>query len=391
MGIRRVFRWLPCAALLLAPCAARGQGSGRSLDLDPSVRSSGMGGASNAVFWDENANQWSNPALLGYARGLAYEWGGTKLAPSLANDVRFTSNVVKLGGAGFGFMLSGRPVGVGGLHLSYGESEGVDPAGNPTGAFETYEQIDSWGFGLSAARVTEAIATLLGRDPTVISRYGDVSFGMAGKHLKMQIAPDPSGRASTSAHDWGLLVRVSPLELAPSIRDFLGVDVARGWSDLSYDGEPVVFQNADMSSPPSEHHRDGLAGRLRVDLPKFAEQMPGPEWLWSGMHPLLSLGFATDHAKIGVPGSEYTTDGYGFEVSLANVFTLRNGRYEDLFGAIEGDTDGWGVGLPIGQVAGIRYDHAKFPQSKNSGLGDIKRNSVSAWIDAVRVWRHLRS
>ena len=118
MDLRRVFHWLPCATLLLAPAVARAQGSGRSLDLDPSVRSSGMGGASNAVFWDET-NPWSNPALLGEARGVAYEFGRTQLVPGLAPDVHFTTNVVKLGGGGLGVALSGKPVDIGGLRLNY--------------------------------------------------------------------------------------------------------------------------------------------------------------------------------------------------------------------------------------------------------------------------------
>src|SRR5439155_4118710 len=291
MDLRRVFHWLPCATLLLAPAVARAQGSGRSLDLDPSVRSSGMGGASNAVFWDET-NPWSNPALLGEARGVAYEFGRTQLVPGLAPDVHFTTNAVKVGGGGLGVALSGKPVDIGGLRLNYGESVETDQAGNPIGTFESYEQIDSWGFGVSAARVTETIATLFGHQPAAISRYGDVSFGMNGKHLKMSLGPNSSAQASTDARDWGLLVRVSPSELSPSTRDVLGVDLAYGWSDLSYASDPLVFFNPNNPDYVSEHHRSGFAGRLRLDAPRFEENMAGPEWLWTGMHPVLSMGLA---------------------------------------------------------------------------------------------------
>ncbi|HET9328731.1 MAG TPA: hypothetical protein VFQ05_18350, partial [Candidatus Eisenbacteria bacterium] len=139
-----------CSVLLVmgAWCgSASAQGTGRSMDLDPSPRASGMGGASNAVFWDEVTNHWSNPALLGYQRGLSYEYGKTQLVPGLAADVHFTTNVVKLGGGGVGLAFSGKPFGLGGLHLSYGESQGTDPSGNPTGTYEAFEQIDSWSFG----------------------------------------------------------------------------------------------------------------------------------------------------------------------------------------------------------------------------------------------------
>src|SRR5262252_2559976 len=85
-------------ASMAAVSAARAQGTGRSLDIDPSVRASGMGLASNAVFWDVGTNHWGNPALLGEQRGIAYEWGRTQLVPGLASDVTFTTNVVKIGG-----------------------------------------------------------------------------------------------------------------------------------------------------------------------------------------------------------------------------------------------------------------------------------------------------
>ncbi len=374
-----------CATFCLAASGvAHAQGSARSLDLDPSARASGMGATSEAVFWDEGTDHWGNPALLGYQRGVRYEWGRTRLVPGLAADVNFTTNVVKLGAGGLGVALSGKPIGVGGLHLSYGTSQSTDQQGNPTGTYESHEQIDSWSLGLSAARLGETIATLTGHDPTSWSRYADVSFGMSGKKAEVSLAPGAIGE--TSAHDLGLLVRLSPLEWSPATRDApISLDLAYGWSDLSYDGEDLY------GTPPSEHERHGFAGRFGFDPPLLAGSMGGLRWIWEGFHPLMGLGLAKDHARIGVPASRYETDGDGFEVTLLNVLAYRHGHYEDKVGEIDGRTEGWSVGLPIGRFGGLRYDHATFPQARNSGLENLNRKAASAWIDALGVWQAVRA
>jgi len=375
------------AALELISTAAHGQGTGRSMDIDPSVRSSGMGGASNAVFWDHVTNHWGNPALLGYQHGLSYEYGTTKLVPTLADDVEFNTNVLKLGGGGLGFAFSGKPFGAGGVDLDYGESEGTDPSGNPTGTFSSYERVDAWSFGISAARTAESIAMMTGHDPQSWSRYGDVSFGMTGKHLEISLAPGFAGE--TDASDLGLLVRLSPTEFLPGMRDVVGLDLSYGWSDLSFSSDPVVFP-----TPPeeevSEHERRGYAGRIRFDWPDMTTTLGGPTWIWEGLRPLVSFGMADDHARIGVESSRYETDSNGWELTIANVFSLRGGHYQDLLGDIDGDTDGWGVGIPIGQIAGVRYDFARVPQARDSDLGELERHSASAWVDVMRIWRSTR-
>jgi len=208
--------------------------------------------------------------------------------------------------------------------------------------------------------------------------------------LEIRLAPTFGGSAKTTAYDFGFLVRFSPLELAPSIRDVVGLDLAYGWSELSFESDPVFFANEDEPAEVSQHDRRGFAGRIRLDWPGMAESMAGPEWLWKGFSPLLSVGLANDHSSIGPPGGTYDTEGVGWELTVANVFSLRRGHYEDFVGSIIDDTEGWGVGLPIGDVAGVRYDFARFPQARNSGLPDVERRAASGWVDVIRVWRLMR-
>lgn len=376
-------------AITLAARAALAQGAGRSLDIDVSIRASGMGQASNAVFWGDELNQWSNPALLGYARGLRYEWGKTRLVPGLAADVFFKSNVVKLGGGGLGVSLSGKPLhGFGSVRLSYGESVETDQNGNPIGTFESFEKVDSWGFGLSLAQAFETVATLAGHNPPLVSRFADVSVGMNAKKLGMHLGSNVDG--STTTVDRGLLVRISPLGALPASLDLpLSLDLAYGWSELSHDDATLSLPTLG-SVPLSRHERHGYAGRAALKIPvellERARHHRGG-WLLEGFDPLLSFGYADDRDRIEPSNGDFKTHGHGSEVTAANVFFYRRGHYSDPLGDIEGDTEGWGVGLPVGRFGGLRYDHATIPQATLSGLPDVKRDAVSGWIDPLELWR----
>src|SRR5438093_2242589 len=126
------------AVLLFAlarPSVGLAQGTARSMDFDLSIRSAGMAGASNAVFWGGPLNHWANPAVLGYTHGIQYEYGKTQLVPGLATDVFIRSQAVKLGWGGIGRVAQGQPEGVGGGLLDYGVGEGGDEGGNPAGRF----------------------------------------------------------------------------------------------------------------------------------------------------------------------------------------------------------------------------------------------------------------
>src|SRR5712671_1949047 len=92
---------LPVAMLasLAVAVAAHAQSTARSLDIDTSIRASGMGGTSAAVWWGE-PGIWGNPASLAGVRGVGWLEGRTQLVPGLASDVRFKTSRLVIGGAG---------------------------------------------------------------------------------------------------------------------------------------------------------------------------------------------------------------------------------------------------------------------------------------------------
>lgn len=378
----------------LAPPAGA-QGTGRSMDFDLSIRSAAMGGASNAMSWGD-LNYWGNPALLGYAQGVRYVHTHTQLVPGLANDVFLNSNVVEVGGGGLGVVFSGKPAGGGGVRLDYGQSEGRDENGNPTGTYDSWETVKSIGAGISVARALEsALRFGAGRDID-LSRYADVSFGANAKAVTIVLGPANalgSGPDRTEARDWGIQARVTPYDgfrakSSPPIR----VDLAHGVSVLSYNDDAIVsFTSVGESSPVTRHHRRGSAGRIAAGR-WFWEPSPNRgallRALVEGLTPLLTVSAAADHADIGTLHEiNYRTNGSGTEVTIVNVFTYRRGHYEDLTGQIDGDTWGWGVALPLGSLGGARYDDAHIPQARNSGLQNVHRSQVTVWLDPIAIWR----
>ncbi len=382
------------ATLSLQSAPLLAQGTARSMDIDVSIRSAGMGGASNAVMWGRGLNHWANPALLSAERGIRWEWGRTQLVPDLASDVIFESHVLKVAGGGVGLVSSGLPFGPG-VRLSYGASQGTDENGNPTGTFESFEQIDSWGFGVLAFEAVETLAHLRDDDgPGPLSRYVDVAFGMNFKDVLMSIFPAPSVTASTQARDWGVVSRLSPVDAHTGNGTSIRLDATFGFSVLNANDDAVINFGFE-SAPVSQHRRAGMGLHLAIDPRSGRSSDPdGGSWLEEGMSPLLSIGIAADRSKIsaGPPQNQfglglYETESVGLEVALANILWGRTGHYTDREGDIDDATWGWGIQLPLGRVAGIRYDGALFPQAQ--GLDHVTRHGASVWIDPFELARVL--
>jgi len=375
--------------------SARAQGTARSMDIEPSAIASGMGGASAAVFWGDEPNYWSNPALLGYHHGVRWQYGKTRLVPGLASDVFFETKRLTLAGAGLGFEFAGEPFDVGGLHLDYGRSESTDESGNLTGMFGSWEDIEAFGAGVSLGRLVGALAAVGGDEPPDVVRHFDVALGFAQKHTEMVLVPDSTGRASAGSRDWGMLARVGAGtdDAGWSTLPVLRVDVAYAYSVINYDDASFVFPNS-QPSPPTRTFRNALAVRIAALAgPAPAEEPAG--WralLRRGFGPLFAVGYAFDweHSQGGDFGPGYDVHHDGAEMTFFNVLSIRMGSIEDRLGQINGGTLGYGIAVPVGDLASFRYDFGTYPQAQVSGLEDVHRRSYSVFIDPLALWRELR-
>lgn len=380
------------ASSLLCPSALHAQGTARSMDIDTSIRAAGMGGAGAGVGWG-GPSLWGNPAALALVRGFHWEHGRTQLVPGLADDVFLDSDRALLGVSGLAVSSMGEPLG--GLDLDYGENEATDGNGNVTGTFRSYERVESKGVAVSVVSLIDGLRRLRGQD-SALSAFGDFSYGIQRKRAELNFGGF-RGKMDTDAEDWGVLARISPLHPGfPQGNSQFTLDLGYGAALLSANDVEVDFEGFG-ASPVTRTRRTGGAFRIAFEGAGVIARGPGPLALIAdGAVPLVELSMAFDDERVGQavpigarsPWPSFTVHRRGFELGVANMAFVRFGHVEDRVGDIVGDTFGWGLQLPLADVAGVRFDHATMPQSP--GLEEVKRNGWSMWLDPLALVRRLR-
>jgi hypothetical protein len=256
-----------------------------------------------------------------------------------------------------------------------------------------YEQIDATGVGVSISQLTSALFSAAGKPPPALLRHFDVALGHAEKHTDVVLAPnEPTARASAISHDYGVLVAAGS-DFGAADGPQLAVDASYAHAVLNYDDALFTFFSEDVSAPPSRIFIDGVAAHLGVGAPLGAPGGSGfGALMLSGLAPLAAVDFARDqeHVQAGDFGGGYDVDHVGFQFSAFNVVSFRFGHVTDRLGDIDGSTRGFGVALPVGDVAGIRFDYGTLPQAQDSGLHDLIRRSYSAFFDPLALWRRMR-
>jgi len=384
------------------------QSGAQSLLIDPSIRSSAMGNSSNAVFWGSGTNYWSNPALLAYHSGIEYEWGRTQLVPDLAEDVFFATKRLTLGYGGVGFLVAGKPItDVGGSRLNYGVSIATDVDGNELGRFTSYEDTQSFAAGVNVLEFAERALQLGGMELPALSRFGDVALGWSEKRTHVFLAPADltldrlSSEGYVTTHDSGVLVRVTPYDAIDSKGFLWGLDRRMAVRlDLSYGGSTQNYNNATISYndqnayPVLRSQIKGWAIRAALDPPHWMNERVRSHrygWLVDVISPLLSVGRTGTKQLPMVPDA--TTGGLrsgtriersGWEITLANIYSLRGGKIDDPAGMIQGHSSGWGIGVHLKDLAGFSYDRATIPQSIY--LRPVHRKALSFYLNPLRAW-----
>jgi hypothetical protein len=404
---------LPLCGTGLAQPTILGESGAQSLLIDPSVRSAAMGGSSGGVFWGDAPNYWSNPALLGSRKGLVYEWGRTRLVPDLADNVFFTTKRLILGGWGLGILVAGKPIDkIGGLRLDYGVSFATDVDGNILGSFTSYEQTQSLGAGAHLLEFAEHALAASGLHPPALSRFGDVGVGWSEKKTHVFLAPADvtqdrqTAEAFVTTHDSGVLVRVTPYNsvdyagFLPGLDRLVGsrVDFSYSGSTQNYNRATIAYIDQSQVDPIARLQRKGWAAHLALDVPARVAARVKTEkfgWLLSCVTPLLSVGTTHDRVTpmIWNPTSGGNQSGErinnsGWEVTFANIYSIRGGKVDDRAGMVEGHTSGWGIGLHVKEAFGFSYDRATYPEA--SPLAQIHRKAATFYVDPVRVWGLFR-
>ena len=135
--------------------------------------------------------------------------------------------------------------------------------------------------------------------------------------------------------------------------------------------------------------------RVSVSVPESVERGWRARhrwWMADAFLPLFSFGATWESSKYRPDGSAPVSSKVtrsGWEATIANFFTLRRGHIDDPVGTVVGDTWGWGMGLDVAHVAGVRYDRASVPQSKYL-KERVVRNGLVVFFDPIETWKRCR-
>ncbi len=402
---------LTCIAAPAKPQPSVGGMTGaNSLMLDPSIRATGMGRASGAVFWGDGSDYWANAALLASGNWIRFERGRTQLVPELAKDVYLTTNRVTFARGGLGLLVAGYPIdAAGGSRLDYGVETATDVDGNPVGQIHPYEKTRSLGISGNILELVESVSAISGRRWPGLSRFADLGLGIVMNRTHVDLSPAgftvPKPSADVSTYDKGLLARLTPYDAVdhegfarPLDRVLpIRVDLAYGASSHNYTDARVDFPSP--GSPIVRLRRIARSVHAALGFPGVARDAldgAGLGWLPASLTPLVSWGRAWEgevemikDPATGdyIKGPEARYDGW--EVTIANIYTYRQGHIEDPAGSLFGDTKGWSLGVHLKDLGGFSYEEATEPPTIYF-TKTIHRKGFSVFVDPVKAWRAIR-
>jgi hypothetical protein len=281
--------------------------------------------------------------------------------------------------------------------------------GETLGSFGSYEEIESWSYGVSGVKLVESVLWAGRPDPPALSRFADISFGHTHKSYVVDLAPSwvsaegHAGRATGKNHDRGLLARITPYNSinAPSLFPALDprfeplgglrLDVSHGRSRINSGRDHLVYGD-DQVDTVLELERTGWAVRVSTGLPPSVREIE-PEWLMDillgGKPALVSVAVAWDEVSTEWPAHAWyptAAKRRGLEVEFAELIALRVGYVKE-DGDIDGNTYGIGLALPLGRLGRVRVDWAQVPQA--TLLVDVNRWAASIHLHPLAGYQAI--
>lgn len=393
--------------LILFPCRVDASGAGAiNMQFNTSARAAGMGQTGVAVPWGMDTNHWANPALLAFRSGVHYRSFESQLARGLADDIFLYDKEMTFGAKGVTVLLARGPLD--GNYLDLGIQQAIDANQQDLGEFHAYARTKSWGVGVDVVQLAEQV---LGWPEGRFSRYVSVAGGVTWHDFEDQLVFDPllhdswgSGSGDGTAKSLGYALRVTPYDGTRSTEMHddcpmgVRVSLAYGASVQNKTEDFIYHLNAAEGDPFPRQYVSGWGLNAEVAFTAGMHQK------WQGtptgfflavLDPLLSFTRTTQNIE---PGYIYEDGAWryehdtsdlrdensrGWELGVANIYFLRRGHVEALYGDIDGDTRGGGWNIQAGRFGGFRKDWAVVPQA--TGLPTVRRKTWTVRVDPVEI------
>lgn len=363
---------------------------------DPSTRSVGMASSTVAVFWGGDPNSWANPALLGYARGMQFEHS-TSSRSALPDGSERRLDRLTVWAAGIGVTVAGEPFDGLGRHDYF--LARVRTAFEPEGVgFTITDEARSWAVGGNVIEAGSHALRALGLSVPDVSRFVDLSFGFGEKRFRRVFDPSSASGAVNGfedeagyGRDFGRLLRITPYD---------SIDHPSVWSDLDRALGVVgglrleaAYGDATLNEKLSARNLEGWAVRGALGLPAPVRSAIDRGSVGRLFAASLSPGLAVARSWTRPLSAFRQAQWSGWEVCVANVFTWRRGRIDELAGGQDSDTSGWSLGLQLVGLGGFRYDHATSRVSYDSMGGapiEYEHAGFRAFLEPIAIWHSLR-
>ncbi len=342
-----------------AKAVADGAPQSRGPLLVGSARANGMG-EMTTIMGDGAVALWWSPGMLPFDRRVQLNCTRSKLAAGLADDIWFRT--YNLSG-GFDLGAFGVAAGLGYARLDLSEIDIITESGENIGSFASYDDLVNLTVAVSVADMAGvglALEHTYSRLSPAIPELG-IDDGMTGSARSISLGGAFSPRFTISEGETG-----TGGDLRPGAFAFMINPIAA--ASLLHWGEKIAYsdQNPPENLPRRLHIGTGL--RLAFDTGSSGSFFDVGRFLSFE----LLFGYEWDKSLIG---SKEMTHRSGFELRLANIFSLRYGKIDDKAGHIVDNTRGWGIGFEELLPFGFRLDYAEVPQA--DGLPTVDRWELS--------------
>ncbi|MCF7815338.1 MAG: hypothetical protein K9N09_12195 [Candidatus Cloacimonetes bacterium] len=362
--------------------------------INTSAKGVAFGNKSGAAdIWDTSPlGVWSNPAKLGYHKGLAYGYSDTPWLKNVFSDIYIKSKYVSIGWNGLGILL---PISNDrdrlGTFMSYGEQTQTDSLGNVIGTFESWDADTKFAIGMNSL---EFVFNLLKSDLlNKINKFGELSFGYSYDDLYSKLGPMGTGSfepmeysiGESSFSSYGFIGRISPFNETNALGGFCTLDVVGSINNINPAKSKITYINVSQADYLPWGIRTAVSGKIVISkklIPDFK------------IHPiidffstnLISFYYSYDDQQIGKESPDNPGEwGKGYEIIFFDLFSLRKGYYSDITGEVKGDTSGYGFNLRFNDIIQFQYNYAEFPG------GDLQeKQSIDDYLVRVDFMKLLR-
>lgn len=338
---------------------------------------------------------WSNPAKLGYYKGLSFGYTSINLFPDVEglDDIFLNASYTTFGWHGIGIMVPSfnrsQKFGTTG---DWGNQDYYDASDDSWGTFHSFETASNFAIGVN---YLEFLSFMNGNPKK--NKFHELSVGLSVKYISSHLSPPGNGQTEyylqgsvkSFTTDLGLIYRFSPLNTLNS--NYLHLDLNSGITFINPIQTKIKYQSSYKGDPLPYGTNFGISAKtmiasnylnlLGIDNPVIKMFIKN----------FFSFTFVYDINQLGsfnVLGADDKVYGYGFEFSYLDIFSLREGRYVDEMGEVEGYTSGLGFNINFKDMLQIQYNTSRTP---GGDLQDEKKSrDFMVKVDFLKLFQQLR-